>query len=180
MESVRHSVEPATVRVRMCKAQCAVGRLYFGSSQSCDSGKGADARPHGKHHFSCMLQHVHRGLQGHSHGPLPAVYLRAAMTSTAVQCQSAMSACEERLLDILWLLFTCWASTCAPQILRLVCRREKYRRARGWQTGYRYDVRRFTFVALWLALRFQMKISGSARERLLRPGPCVCLLFFGE
>lgn len=26
----------------------------------------------------------------------------------------------------------------------------------------------FTFVALWLALRFQMKISGSARERLLR------------
>ncbi|CAJ1435658.1 unnamed protein product [Effrenium voratum] len=43
----------------------------------------------------------------------------------------------ERLLDILWLLFTCWAST-------------------------------FTFVALWLALRFQMKISGSARERLLR------------
>ncbi|CAE7819414.1 unnamed protein product [Symbiodinium sp. CCMP2592] len=27
---------------------------------------------------------------------------------------------------------------------------------------------RFTFVALWLALRFQMKISGSARERLLR------------
>ena len=29
-------------------------------------------------------------------------------------------------------------------------------------------VMRFTFVALWLALRFQMKISGSARERLLR------------
>ncbi|CAE7442340.1 unnamed protein product [Symbiodinium natans] len=43
----------------------------------------------------------------------------------------------ERLLDLLWLLFTSWAST-------------------------------FTFVALWLALRFQMKISGSARERLLR------------
>ncbi|OLQ01774.1 hypothetical protein AK812_SmicGene15485 [Symbiodinium microadriaticum] len=43
----------------------------------------------------------------------------------------------ERLLDLLWLLLTSWAST-------------------------------FTFVALWLALRFQMKISGSARERLLR------------
>ena len=99
---------------------------------------------------------------------------------------------QERLLDTLWLLFTSWAATCLWHVVASDTRLTDpcwicvsgHLQGWIWLTACHFTVfkaggslvadhaldDRFTFVALWLALRFQMKISGSARERLLRPG----------